>query len=186
MLFLQAYANVGCKNSTFFARFCATKMLQAVQTDSFCTVWRCKMLFFQAHVKIVWSVYLAFSHGFALQFLQCHICGHWRKSFSFAVRVKMRLYKQVWRCHAGARMSWLPPGAPRRSWTTAQSWRPRTRSLSPGSAAAAASSRSAGCPPWWGAAARPRSRSGAPRGASESCSPRRSPPRRSCAATVRP
>ena len=59
--------------------------------------------------------------------------------------------------------AWLPPGAPRRSWTTAQSWRPRTRSLSPGSAAAAASSRSAGCPPWWGAAARPRSRSGAPR-----------------------
>ena len=36
-----------------------------------------------------------------------------------------------------------------------------------------------GCrnPPWWGAAARLRSRSGAPRGASESCSPRRSPPR---------
>ena len=60
--------------------------------------------------------------------------------------------------------AWLPPGAPRRSRTTAPSSRPRTRSLSPGSAAAAASSRSAGCPPWWGAAARPRSRSGAPRG----------------------
>ena len=33
--------------------------------------------------------------------------------------------------------AWLPPGAPRRSQTTAQSWRPQTRSLSPGSAAAA-------------------------------------------------
>ena len=66
---------------------------------------------------------------------------------------------------ARTRTFWIspPPGAPRRSRTTAQSWRPQTRFLSPGSAAAAASSRSAGCPPWWGAAARPRSRPGAPR-----------------------
>ena len=56
--------------------------------------------------------------------------------------------------------AWGRPGAR----TTAQSWRLRTRFLSPGSAAAAASCRSAGCPPWWGAAARPRSRCGAPRG----------------------
>ena len=69
--------------------------------------------------------------------------------------------------------AWRPTGAPRRSWTTAQSSRLRTRFLSPGSAAAAASCRSAGCPPWWGAAARPRSRSGPPCVAS--CSPCRSP-----------
>ena len=81
-------------------------------------------------------------------------------------------------------LSVAPPGAPRRSWTTAQSWCPQTQFLSPGSAAAAASSRSAECLPWWGAAARPRSRSGAPCGRCagrllcRNC--------RLCTATVRP
>ena len=58
-------------------------------------------------------------------------------------------------CEARTRTFWIsksvlsvaPAGCAPRSRTTAQSWRPRTRSLSPGSAAAAASSRSAGCPP---------------------------------------
>ena len=57
----------------------------------------------------------------------------------------------------------IKPAVWRRSQTTAQSWRPRTRSLSPGSAAAAASSRSAGCPPWWGAVAALAHRVGRPR-----------------------
>ena len=82
--------------------------------------------------------------------------------------------------------AWPPPGARRRSRTTAQSWRPQTQFLSPGSAAAAASSRSAGCPPWWGAAARPRSRLGAPRGRCAGRSLRRNPPWPSCGCTLCP
>ena len=79
----RAYANVGPVRIPFFARFLRYKMLllQAVYTCTpwsnslFCTVLGHKTLFFQC----------------------LHQCRHQKNSFSFAVRVKMRVYKQAWR-----------------------------------------------------------------------------------------